>query len=57
MDDELDPRKIGAHFGWGQAQIDALAACLKEQKVWWLPVDGGWMPSEELPSLVEAKQD
>jgi hypothetical protein len=58
--DELDPVKIGAKFGWNQAQIDALAACLKEQKVWWLPVDGGWVPSDgvdDLRPLVEAKKD
>jgi hypothetical protein len=31
-DDELDPVKIGTQFGWSQAQMDALAACLREQK-------------------------
>jgi hypothetical protein len=53
---DFDPVKIGTKFGWSQAQIDALAACLKEQKPLWLPVDGGWVPSEKLPSLAEAKQ-
>jgi hypothetical protein len=43
--------KIGTKFGWNQAQIDALAACLENQQSWWLPIDGGWAPSEDLPSL------
>jgi hypothetical protein len=49
--DVLDPVKIGTKFGWNQAQIDALAACLENQQSWWLPIDGGWAPSEDLPSL------
>jgi hypothetical protein len=32
MENELDPVKIGTKLGWSQAQTDALAACLKEQK-------------------------
>jgi hypothetical protein len=44
-DDELDPVKIGAKLGWSQAQIDALTACLKEQKPLWLPMYSGWVPS------------
>jgi hypothetical protein len=52
---ELDPGKVGAQLGWSPAQIDALAACLKELKPLWLPMNGGWVPSEDPRSLADAK--